>query len=202
MNLQFASLTREERAALIARRDRRERTLFPKGNYVGSDACQSCHGPQHELWAASPHARAWQTLEAKGETLNPECVSCHVTGFEEQGGFPDGGDALRNVGCESCHGPGGSHVAEGAEKKGTILALADKCDSCVILQICGSCHDQEWDPEFEFELDDKLDRIRHGMLSTALLHGAPVPIHSGSALSGSANSRSADSGGANSGGAE
>ena len=69
---------------------------------------------------------------------------------------------MAGVGCESCHGPGGRHVPEGAERKGTILRLADKCDSCVILQICGSCHDDKNDPGFEFELESKLAPIRHG----------------------------------------
>ena len=40
--------------------------------------------------------------------------------------------------------------------------MSDKCDSCVILQICGSCHDDANDPGFEFELEEKLERIRHG----------------------------------------
>ncbi len=53
-------------------------------------------------------------------------------------------------------------MAEGAERRGTILALTDKCDSCVIMQICGSCHDEANDPGFEFELLDKIEAIRHG----------------------------------------
>jgi hypothetical protein len=53
-------------------------------------------------------------------------------------------------------------VAEGAERRGTILTLTDKCDSCVIMQICGSCHDEANDPGFEFELLDKIEAIRHG----------------------------------------
>merc|ERR1711969_485517 len=89
------------------------------------------------------------------------------------GGFPDSGDFtelalatpdLARVGCESCHGPGANHVAEGAVRRGTILSLGDKCDSCVILQICGSCHDDANDPGFEFEVQEKIDRIRHATI--------------------------------------
>jgi hypothetical protein len=54
-------------------------------------------------------------------------------------------------------------VGENAAKRGTILALADKCDSCVVLQICGSCHDDANDPGFEFEVLDKIERLRHGL---------------------------------------
>jgi len=161
-NAQFGSLSAEERKALIERRDRRERKLFDRGEFVGSAACAGCHESEHSIWSASPHARAFATLVGKKEHENGDCQRCHTTGFEEAGGFPQGGDALTGVGCESCHGPGGSHVAEGARREGTILALTDKCDSCVIMQICGSCHDEANDPGFEFELLDKIDAIRHG----------------------------------------
>jgi hypothetical protein len=49
-------------------------------------------------------------------------------------------------------------------KLGSILSLGDKCDSCVILQICGSCHDDANDPGFEFEVQEKIDRQRHGTI--------------------------------------
>ncbi len=161
-NLQFSGLSVEERLALLERRDRRERTLFEPADHVGSSVCASCHADEHARWSRSPHARALETLAARGEAANAECQACHTTGFEQPGGWPAGGDALAGVGCESCHGPGGRHVAEGASRQGTILRLTEKCDSCVIGQICGSCHDEANDPGFEFELDAKLDRIRHG----------------------------------------
>jgi peroxiredoxin len=169
-NLQFASLSLEERQALLERRDKRQRKLFGSGDFVGSDACQSCHEPQYALWKQSPHAHALATLEQTGKHESADCVQCHTTGYEKTGGFPEGGAALASVGCESCHGPGAEHVQESTEttfKPGSILALTDKCDSCVILQICGSCHDEANDPGFEFELQEKLDRIRHGLRETA-----------------------------------
>ncbi len=165
-NAQFAALSPEERKALVEKRDKRERTLFEKGRFVGSESCKSCHEPQHALWKESPHAHAFATIAKQGKP-DDTCVRCHVTGFGEDGGYPAGGPALVNVGCESCHGPGEKHVAEGARRKGTILALSDKCDSCVILQICGSCHDGKWDPDLEFELEAKLAKIRHGMREAA-----------------------------------
>jgi hypothetical protein len=70
--------------------------------------------------------------------------------------------ALAGVGCESCHGPGGDHVGEGARRQGTIVKLSDKCGSCVILQVCGSCHDDANDPGFEFEVKAKIIHQRHG----------------------------------------
>jgi hypothetical protein len=53
-------------------------------------------------------------------------------------------------------------VGPDVKRIGTILSLGDKCDSCVILQICGDCHDDANDPGFEFEVADKIERQRHG----------------------------------------
>jgi hypothetical protein len=53
-------------------------------------------------------------------------------------------------------------VKEGSARIGNIVSLADKCDSCVILQICGGCHDDANDPGFEFEVLDKIEAQRHG----------------------------------------
>lgn len=55
------------------------------------------------------------------------------------------------------------------------MSLADKCDSCVILQICGSCHDDANDPGFEFEVKAKIDKIRHGTIEA----GTGKPLASG-----------------------
>jgi peroxiredoxin len=163
----LASLTIDERRALLDGAKRRERELFEKADYVGTEVCQSCHAKEHAAWEKSPHATAFATLEKQGKAGDADCQRCHTTGFGEPTGWPAGGNALLGVGCESCHGPGGRHVAEGAPRTGTILRLTEKCESCVILQICGSCHDAANDPGFEFELEDKLDRIRHGALAAA-----------------------------------
>ncbi len=147
----------------------RDAVLPVDARFVGSAACRDCHAAEYETWAASPHARAVGSLEMKGKAGDDDCLACHTTGFGKDGGFPAGGAAashpdLVGVGCESCHGPGSAHVAEGARRTGTILSLGDKCDSCVILRICGSCHDDANDPGFEFEVLDKIERQRHGTI--------------------------------------
>jgi len=143
---------------------------------VGSDACRSCHEKEFATWTASPHARAIASLAAKGEAGNATCQTCHVTALGKPGGFPKGAPHaeqpdLARVGCESCHGPGGNHVGEKAPRIGTIVSLGDKCDSCVILQICGSCHDQANDPEFEFSVKEKIERQKHGTIEASATRG-------------------------------
>ncbi|MCE2391814.1 MAG: redoxin domain-containing protein [Proteobacteria bacterium] len=161
-NSRFAELSLEERIELIERRDKRQRKLFETADYVGSDACASCHPAEHQRWGASAHAGAFETLARQDAQGDPDCQECHTTGFGQPTGWQPGASGLQAVGCESCHGPGATHVAEEGRRPGSILRLTEKCDSCVILQICGSCHDDANDPGFEFELDAKLDLIRHG----------------------------------------
>ena len=159
----------EKRRLLEARGAPRKDVLPTNPVYVGSAACRSCHAAEHATWSASPHARAVQTLAGVHKERNPDCLRCHTTGFGRPGGFPEKGLAADHVdraevGCEACHGPGGDHVAEGATKLGTIVSLGDKCDSCVILQICGACHDDANDAGFEFEVKKKIEKQRHGTL--------------------------------------
>ena len=169
-NAQVAKLSPEEKEALRAKQGRPGAALLPtRAAYVGSDACRSCHAAEFESWASHRHARAGETLAGAGKASDTGCLRCHTTGFGLPGGFPRDGTAaahadLARVGCESCHGPGGDHVKEGAARIGTILALGDKCDSCVILQICGSCHDDANDPGFEFEVEAKIEAQRHGTI--------------------------------------
>jgi peroxiredoxin len=150
----------------------RKSILPSNAAFVGSEACKSCHPKEFETWSGSGHARAGATLIEKHEAGNAECLACHTTGYGRPGGFPKGvavghDSDLGRVGCESCHGPGGDHVGEDARRTGTIVSLGDKCDSCVILQICGGCHDEANDPGFEFEVIDKIERQRHGTIQPA-----------------------------------
>jgi len=165
-NLPNLDLPPAEREKLLAERRAPRKDILPTAAaYVGSEACQSCHADEHAAWSQHPHARALDTLAAKGEQANAECVRCHSTGLGRPGGFALGAGAqpaLAGVGCESCHGPGGDHVGEAAPKRGTIVKLSDKCGSCVILQVCGACHDDANDPGFEFEVKEKILHQRHG----------------------------------------
>jgi len=176
-NAHVVNLSVAERQKLLAELGAPRDVLPTRAKYVGSQACQSCHELEHATWTASPHARAIESLRAAGEASNASCLQCHTTGFGRPGGFPkDSAGApeadLARVGCESCHGPGGDHVVDGGARPNTIVSLTDKCDSCVILQICGQCHDDANDPGFEFEVLEKIEHQRHG--SVAPKTGAPV----------------------------
>ena len=163
-------LSLDRKQALLAERGATHKNLLPSQiSHVGSDACKSCHEAEYATWSASPHAHAGKRLSEKSDKRDPDCLRCHTTGFGRDGGFPDAGTLsdhtdLARVGCESCHGPGGDHIRDGTPRIGSIVSLGDKCDSCVILQICGSCHDDANDPGFEFAVQAKIDAQRHGTI--------------------------------------
>jgi hypothetical protein len=168
-NAHVTRLSLQERQALLEEIGTRRDVLPTNAQHVGSESCRDCHESEYKTWAAGPHAAAVATLSKAGKSSNADCLACHTTGFGRPGGFPkDGGveshTDLARVGCESCHGPGGEHVKEDAVKIGNIVSLGDKCDSCVILQICGSCHDEANDPGFEFEVIEKIEAQRHGTI--------------------------------------
>lgn len=176
-NSQITKLSPEERRKyVLERRNLIAGTVAQDIAYVGSNACQSCHAAEYESWTNSPHGHALATLAAKGKQNDKQCLACHTTGFGKTGGYASENQAtLKNVGCESCHGPGGNHVKEDSRKIGSILALGDKCDSCVILQICSECHDEKNDPGFTYKVQDKIDLQRHGTIEPGT--GKPKPAN-------------------------
>ncbi|MDP6980446.1 MAG: multiheme c-type cytochrome [Myxococcota bacterium] len=183
----IASLDDKARGELISS-DRGPRDVLPKNaDYVGSQACQSCHPSEFATWSASAHSKSVESLSAKGKADDADCLACHTTAMGRKGGFPADGRGsdtshgdLASVGCESCHGPGGNHIAKDAKKLGTIVSLGDKCDSCAILKICGSCHDDANDPGFEFRVDERIEHQRHGTIEPGTgkpIHASPTAMH-------------------------
>jgi hypothetical protein len=111
--------------------------------FVGSDTCRTCHEEAFPVWEKSKHSHAWETLEAQGKQFHLNCVSCHVTGWEQPGGVCrlDKVAGREDVGCESCHGPGSEHAD--APSKDTILASPGE-------SVCITCHNPENSPHFDF----------------------------------------------------
>ena len=90
-----------------------------KLEFVGSDACKQCHAAEFKVWSEHPHSKAYEALEKKAtrpglRNFDPECLSCHTTGFDYETGFKNKIDTAKliNNGCENCHGPGSGHAAK------------------------------------------------------------------------------------------
>ncbi len=119
--------------------------------YLGTLRCSNCHKEIFTKYQETAHAKAWQTLVAKGQTSNPDCVGCHVTGWDYYNGFDptvssNGRNTLFNVQCEACHGYGTMHARDGE-----WAAQAKKS--------CTHCHTPEFDPDFDY--DTYWARIAH-----------------------------------------
>lgn len=98
--------------------------------YVGSQQCRKCHLREWRSWEETKMANAFELLrpgvrseQKTAAGLDPdvdytedaECVPCHTTGYGQLGGFVDIETTpdLAGVGCESCHGPGGTYIQDG-----------------------------------------------------------------------------------------
>lgn len=100
--------------------------------YVGVEACTGCHPGPRAVWNSTRHAGAYATLASQFKEYNLDCVGCHVTGYERPGGSTvTHVDALRNVQCEVCHGPGSRHVLDPSDKAAiTAVPAPSLCIEC------------------------------------------------------------------------
>jgi hypothetical protein len=120
--------------------------------YIGADACKKCHIKQHRSWMKMKHAKTWENLPAKFQTMDAKdeetgklCVSCHVTAFGEKGGFVnlEGSKHLLGVQCEACHGPGGKHKPAGQkvmDEKREKFNPDEKTFITLKTVACSNCH--------------------------------------------------------------
>ncbi len=111
-------------------------------HFVGSEVCQRCHQLEYDQWKTTDHSHAWQTLVDQKKDATPDCIPCHVLGYQKPGGYkiPDDATRLSNVQCESCHGMGTEHEAFPAQVKK------------VTEEQCRTCHTSANSPTFDFAI--------------------------------------------------
>ena len=91
------------------------------GEFAGVKSCEKCHPTAYKIWKNSKHAAATEALVNADppRQFDPECLSCHVTGWNPQEFFPyatgfvslEATPDLAGNTCENCHGPAAAHVA-------------------------------------------------------------------------------------------
>jgi hypothetical protein len=150
--------------------------LDPKAanwEYAGNAQCKMCHnnaaeGAQFSTWEAMDHAKAFETLksdEAKAIAQErgldkppheaPECLRCHVTGYDVAKAAPPAKIKLEDgLQCESCHGPASEHLGVAKTLKFKPEKISEIDIRASILhpseEVCRGCHNPEsptWDPE-------------------------------------------------------
>lgn len=155
---------------------------YPTGaTFVGASKCGECHTKAFEIWNATPHAHALESLDPANKRkgferlhgvnrmFDPECLSCHVTGWEPQeyfrfqSGFlneefaeadseKDLQTLLAGNQCENCHGPGSRHI-EFIEASNIAAAIKEMrvTKEQAKNQSCTKCHDVDNSPNYKFE---------------------------------------------------
>lgn len=161
-------------------------------HFIGAEKCKNCHqaesgGSQYTVWQGTAHAKAYDRLasdeaKASGKKLgidepqkSDKCLKCHTTAF---GVAPEiikkGFEPKNGVQCESCHGPGETHMkarfaaaaaAGGDDKAATPAARQTIPDGEIITKIdqktCLVCHNDE-SPNFKpFCFHEKFAKMKH-----------------------------------------
>ncbi len=148
--------------------------------YIGSDKCKKCHDGAYTVWKNTPHSHAYETLVVRAKhpsnrQFDGECIVCHTVGFGYRGGFVNAVRTphLKDVGCESCHGPGSEHAANPTNKQWQALmnewhAPEDEVPAAKtkrqerVEMFCITCHDADNDVTWkENAFERKWKRIAH-----------------------------------------
>ena len=144
----------EDRQNAILQKEQQQTQLQNTDNksgdqYLGSETCMGCHRAQFEQWSSTQHAHAFATLQRVQKDATPECVQCHVVGYQRPSGYVNAQATgkLMNVGCEACHGYGTRH--EMFAKTGGKVAEA----------VCLTCHTPANDQGWNYAA--KLPRVSH-----------------------------------------
>ena len=137
----YEEYNKEIEGLFFASLDARKKNGQKNKVYASQQICLSCHQNKHETWKKSRHAHAYETLDKVNKAFDPECLKCHVTGFDQIGGFISEVDtpALKNVQCEVCHGPMLKHSKNPKANSGRNALVA-----------CKDCHVKNHSPKFNF----------------------------------------------------
>jgi len=145
--------------------------------YAGSSKCKKCHLAEFKSWEKTPHATAMETLKpgnkseaktkhkldpAKDYSKDATCVACHSVGFGKPGGYQIPADEeaakkmknFEGVGCEVCHGAGGTYIVKHEEimKSKSKYTDADMLAAGMIKPdeaMCKTCHSSDKGPTFD-----------------------------------------------------
>jgi len=162
----------------------------PSGDvYAGVETCKDCHKKAYGIWKDTKHAHAFESLITGREGTkdpvrrdhDPECLSCHTTGWEPQqfrpyeSGFYSEQKTphLKEQQCENCHGPCTEHnrLEELWKKDPKSVKNQDLLDvrkriklsvATVENTLCVRCHDYENDPNFNHKnFNEYWEQIKH-----------------------------------------
>jgi len=124
-------------------------------NYVPSATCGKCHKKQFTAWSAGPHARAYKTLQRVKRTGDPNCVTCHTSGFGTKKGFRTLAETpkLAGVNCQNCH----RFDITADHKSEDFKQMRPRVNA----EVCTTCHTPITDPKDNFARPLKAKPYQH-----------------------------------------
>lgn len=137
------------RSYSIRKEDKRARDTLQLATIGDYSGCRRCHADQVAFWQNTGHAKAYSTLESRGQAYNLDCLPCHVTGGTVDHNSPESEKMLllvlpehrKNIGCGTCHGQTEEHL-HSPESQLPSRSPAET--------ICTGCHTQDRDGGFSF----------------------------------------------------
>jgi hypothetical protein len=122
------------------------------GYFTATDkqtTCGNCHIGHQRDWLNTAHADAYATLANSGGAQT-FCYSCHTVSSKGNAtAAPAGWEAVEDpayhdVQCESCHGPGNTHVQEpdapASANNPPLAHVAVLGDAATLARSCADCH--------------------------------------------------------------
>lgn len=116
--------------------------------------CGNCHVEKQGEWVGTAHASAWAGLQSS-DVAEESCEACHtVNGYgnalaEDAGWITTRDERFQDVQCESCHGPGLTHVRNPLDENAPMASVQVGSG---LTNGCGECHSdahhpflQEWE---------------------------------------------------------
>jgi hypothetical protein len=155
-------------------------TPHPTGRmFAGSRVCADCHITATDVYEKTPHIHATESIVKlqPARHFDPECISCHATGWEPQKYYPfesgflslEKTPTMTGNGCENCHGPAARHVAAETGELSANPAEVEQLRAALrlkivdnegnkpgqvygkVVEMCMTCHDLDNSPDFDFQ---------------------------------------------------
>lgn len=124
--------------------------------------CGNCHVGKQAQWEKTAHAGAWETLSTSGAS-EALCEKCHTVSAmgnnaanENSGWVATKNERYKDVQCESCHGPGLTHVTNPDANTKPLATLAV---TPTLTRGCGECHSGQHRPFVEEWSKSKHSRL-------------------------------------------
>ncbi len=165
-------------------------------SYIGSKKCRVCHIKEYRSWTETKMAKSFDILKPgqrkdiklehgldpdKDYTKDAKCLACHTTGYGKPGGFADIETTpdLVGVGCEMCHGAGGTYVQDQyMSLKNKNYSKSEIVAVGLIGEItAGTCIDTCHNPDnptagdpYEFKFEERKDQGLHEIFPLKYKH--------------------------------